>query len=225
MTKSQFRAMDHGVRLLSMALFLTSIAFGEEPAISVPSPNRQYELRLEEHPDSDDPGVIWTHVSICGSNGKTIRELYKTNFPVIALKWHKTANAAMILEHIARQEVMRLEILRQGHWDNIEVEQFGANPGSFSLIDATSNPSSFECFYIRYDSPRDEYTACKTNVDVATGKAKLLSVERVDVKDLPFYKLSLDAIFFQLKTLSPTVPLRYNSSQSEDEPDWYAVRW
>jgi len=225
MSEPQFRAMNQSIRFLFAGLFLTSIVYGEEPALNVPSPNQQYELRLQERPDSDDQGVIWTYVSICGSNGKTIRELYKTNYPVIALKWHKTADAAMILEHIAGQEVMRLAVLRKGFWENIEVKQFDKNPGSFSLIDAKSVPSSFECYYMRYDSPRDEYTACRTNVNLATGEAKLLSVERVGINNLSFYKLSLDAIFFQLKSLSPTIPLRYKSSQSEDEPGWYAVRW
>jgi len=200
---------------------LASTVQAKEPELKVISPDQKYQLVFRRMPDAGDQDGILTWVSICDAGGKVIQQLYKTSFPVIAIKWHKTADAAMILEHIAHEDIMRLVILRNGLWKDVEVDQFKEVHGDVHLVDARSGPSFFRCYYLGHDPSAGKFTACLTEVSISTGKAVLESETSVDEGTLPFYKSSLGNILHQIGAASPDAPFHFKSWPPDGEADWY----
>lgn len=119
---------------------------------------------------------------------------------------------------------MDLVTLQNGKWVNFDVDQFKNPIGGFSVIDAESAPSAFECYYLACDRPTG-FTAYRTEVSLLTGKAVLKETRPVSDDDLPFYQLGPAWVLRQMQSLSPKISGHYHSSRSEDEPDWYGVRW
>jgi hypothetical protein len=146
-------------RSLVVGLFLVSIVYGSEPGLRAFSPSKKYQLVVENVPRPDAPDAVWTSIAVSDANGKMIRQLYSTEFPIDAIKWHNSADAAIIMEHIARQEVMELVLLRNGLWQHIKVNQFKTLPEYFHLVEAKSGQSSFECYYLGHDQSTDEFIA------------------------------------------------------------------
>jgi len=211
-------------RSLVVGLFLVSIVYGSEPGLRAFSPGKKYQLVVEDVPRPDAPDAVWTSISVSDANGKMIRQLYTTEFPIDAIKWHKSADAAIIMEHIARQEVMELVLLRNGLWQHIEVNQFKTPPGYFHLVEAKSGRSSFECYYLGHNRSTDEFTAYRTEVNVITGEATLKAAKHIDDEDLPFYKQSLANILYQMENASKDKPLSLESWPPDEQANWYGVR-
>jgi hypothetical protein len=190
--------------------------------LKVPSPDRKFQLLIEQAPTPDNPGEVFCSFSICDAEGKVIKKLGKTNFAVVAIKWHKTANAAVVLEHISHQVIMNLIYLDDGIWEMGRVRQFEDPPGVFKLLDAESDKASFKFYYLASERGNGEYTAIRTELNIRTLDATLKSAKRVNPEDLPFYKDGPGDILFQLEHASANKPLHCESL--DEGADWFGLR-
>lgn len=189
-------------------------------SLRVVSPDERYQLLIAEKPSPESPDVIRTSFSIADAKGNVISELGATEFPVIAVKWHKGAKALMIIEHIARQSVMRLIALNDKEWKMSEVEQFKEPPNFFGLVNVESSESGFVCFYLGRNERKDATTAYRTELNIHSGEAKLLTARRIDDEELGFYKDRIGKELHRLSKSNKEGGITYNPAVDDDEPSW-----
>ena len=189
-------------------------------SLRVPSPDKEHQLLIAEKPSPESPDVIRASFSIADARGNVISDLGATEFPVIAVKWHKEAKAIMVIEHIARQSVMRLIALNGRAWKMSEVEQFKEPPNFFRLVNVESSESGFVCFYLGKNGLKDATTAYRTELNIHSGEAKLLTARRIDDEELGFYKDSIGKEIHRLRQSNKERGITYNPSVDDDEQSW-----
>jgi len=209
---------------LSTTWLLISLSCRAEssPILNVPSPDGRFQFIAKQDPKITNAAHV--EFFLCDKNGKRLKEFNYTEFPVLAVKWHQSSTAVMVLEHIAQQEVMELFTLKKGRWEETEVEQLPDDVRCFNVVNAYSAGSYFKCYYIASNWNRDEWLACATEVNITTGKAKLITRKHVDIEDLPFYGESIGNIVYQLMKGPTEKPPHFQSMNGmDDEPDWYGM--
>ncbi len=206
--------------LLCAILVLAVLPCVAGTSFQVPSPDKKHQLVIEQKPSPESPDIIRTEFSIADEKGNVISELGVTEFPVIAVKWHKEAKALMIIEHIARQSVMQLIVLNDKGWKMSEVEQFEEPPNFFSLVNVESSEGGFVCFYLGKNERKDASTAYRTKLSIHSGEAKLLAAKRIEDEELGFYKRSIGKELHRLSRSSKEGTRTYNPSVDDDEPGW-----
>jgi|JI10StandDraft_1071094.scaffolds.fasta_scaffold170035_2 hypothetical protein len=185
------------------------------------SPDKQHHLLVLGAPSPDSPDVVRTSFSIADAQGKVIKEVGSTEFPVIAVKWHRDAKALMVIEHIARQVVMRLIAFNGGEWQMSEVTQFKEPPNFFNLVNTESREAAFVCYYLGRNERGGAFVAYRTEVNTQTGEVNLVSAKRIEDADLGFYKSSIASELHSIDQSLNENGTRYSSALSDDEPSWF----
>ncbi len=216
--------MNHLNQLISAILALAVLPCVAGTSLRVPSPDKQHQLIIAEKPSPESPDVIRASFSIADAKGNVISDLGATEFPVIAVKWHKEAKAIMVIEHIARQSVMRLIALNGRAWKMSEVEQFKEPPNFFSLVNVESSESGFVCFYLGNNERKDASTAFRTELNIHSGEAKLLTAKQIEDEELGFYKRNIGKELHRLGRSNKEGVITYNPSVDDDEPGWIMPR-
>jgi hypothetical protein len=197
-----------------------------QPLLKMASPDGKFQLLIAQTASPEDTDGVVTSFAIADARGAIIANLGYTEWPIVGVKWHKSAHAALVLEHLAREDEMYLITKQGGVWQKIAVTQFEEPPDSFYLIDAESALLSFKCYYLGYDISRKEFTAYSTEVNPVSGEAALKSARRVKDEDVPLFKQAIGGVLSQLQRQLPADQFpHFNSSRSEDEPEWYGTTW
>lgn len=185
------------------------------------SPDKQHHLLVLGAPSPDSPDVVRTSFSIADAQGKVIKEVGSTEFPVIAVKWHREAKAIMVIEHISRQVVMRLIAFNGGEWRMLEVTQFKEPPNFFNLVNTESRESIFVCYYLGRNERGGAFVAYRTEVNTQSGEVNLVSAKRIEDEDLGFYKSSIASELYSIDQALKGNETRYSSATLDDEPSWF----
>jgi len=212
--------MSHLNHVICALLAMAVLPCVAGTSLRVPSPDKQHQLLIAEKPSPESPDVIRTSFSIADAKGNVISDLGATEFPVIAVKWHKEGKAIMVIEHIARQPVMRLIALNDKGWKMSEVEQFKEPPNFFSLVNVESSESGFVCFYLGGNERKDASTAYRTELKIHSGEARLLTAKKFEDEELGFYKRSIGKELHRLRQCNKEGVITYNPSVDDDEPGW-----
>ena len=208
--------------LLVASMLASPLSFAAKTTLQVASPDKQHNLVIRERPAPDAPGMTRTSFSIAEVNGKIIRPVGWTVLPLIAVKWHKSGKAVMVIQHISRQMVMSLIAPRNGQWQMWDVDQFRSPPDFFHLFNAESTKSSFLCYYTGHDHRQDALDAYRTEVAIPSGKARLLLVKPLKDEDLRIFDPHAGDLAKQAEraTSKNTHHIR---SLGHDEPDWFVM--
>lgn len=220
MQKEEVIAMSYLHRLLCVLVVLAVPPCVSGTLLQVPSPDKKYQLFIVQKPSPESPDVVRTSFSIADAKGNVIGDLGATEFPVIAVKWHKDAKAVMVIEHISRQTVMRLIALNDKAWAMSEVSQFKETPNFFSLVNVESSESGFICFYLGRNDRNDASTAYRTELSIQSGDAKLLTAKRIEDEEFGFYKVSIGMELQRLKRDNKAGVVTFSPAVDDDEPNW-----
>jgi hypothetical protein len=194
--------------------------------LKMASPDGKFQLLIAKTASPEDTDQVVTSFAITDARGEIIANLGYTEWPIVGVKWHKSAHSALVLEHLARADEMYLITKQGGIWQKIAVTQFEKPPDSYYLIDAESALLSFKCYYLGYDISRKVFTAYSTEVNAVSGEAALKSARQVKNEDVPFYKQDIGGVLFQLKSQLPADQFpHFDSSRSDDEPEWFGTTW
>lgn len=197
---------------------------GAATLLHLASPDKQYQLLIAREPSPESADVVRASFSITNAQGKILRKVGDTEFPVVAVKWHRDARAIIVLEHIARQVVMRLIAFDGGEWKMVEVVQFKEPPNYFSLVNVESKESGFVCYYLGRHERKGAFIAYRTEVSTTTGEAKLLSAKQLEDEDLGFYKSSVASELHKTDQAVSSGLVQYATELSDDEPKWFLPR-
>lgn len=211
-------------QILYSALMTLASTCGAETSLNLASPDKQYHLLIVTEPSPESPDVVRTSFSITDAQGKVMKKVGATEFPVTAVKWHRDAKALIVLEHIARQPVMRLIALDSGEWKMVEVAQFKEPPNYFSLVNVESKESAFVCYYLGRHERKGAFIAYRTEVSTQTSEAELLSSKKVEDDDLGFYKSSVANELHQIEQVVSSGLVQYTTALPDDEPKWFLPR-
>lgn len=196
-----------------------------EAFLKLDSPDLQYSLVITGKLSPESGDVVRTSFSIADARGKVVKELGSTEYPVVAVKWHKSARVVMVIEHISRQIVMRLITLRNGNeWSMLDVKQFKDPPNYFNLVSAESIENGFLCYYLGRSERGGASVGYRTEVNVQTGESRLVSAKPIDDEDLGFYKPSIARGLRGVIQAMEHGGARYSSAMTDDEPDWFVPK-
>ncbi|MGC3988676.1 MAG: hypothetical protein QM796_03110 [Chthoniobacteraceae bacterium] len=216
---------------LFMLLLLPISSRGENASpVRIMSPDKKFQLLVREMPNPRAPELNATSFTMCNPQGKVLAQFDYQELPIIAIKWHKSANAVMILEHISHQEIMEIITLEKGKWVMIDAEQFSGLPDAFSIINANSTDSAFDCYYIGHDrasasNPDSELSGYEIEINVFSGNARCKMSRSIKSEEMYFYLPDVGNVLYEMRKSAPNMLPHYHSPGDDDEPDWFGLNW